>query len=151
MVGSSPAGQSFAGRGFGFTGHGVPTLAKRPGDSSLNREMAPYFGDSAPDTWGRRLMQRAERRLAQREGRPVRTLMETDYLLGVSDAARLGALRFRCAGEQEFRAPSTAGVPGLIDLGRLLQVTQRILRDEETDEEQHDSMFEPTRGQRLNI
>lgn len=31
------------------------------------------IGDSAPDTWGRRLMQRAERRRAAREGRPVRT------------------------------------------------------------------------------
>ena len=53
------------------------------------------IGDSAPDTWGRRLMQRAERRRAQREGRQVRTLMEIDYLLGVSDISRLGALRFR--------------------------------------------------------
>lgn len=32
------------------------------------------IGDSTPDTWGRRLMQRAERRLAQREGRAIRTL-----------------------------------------------------------------------------
>jgi serine/threonine-protein kinase HipA len=31
------------------------------------------IGDSAPDTWGRRLMQRAERRQAQREGRPARS------------------------------------------------------------------------------
>ena len=29
----------------------------------------------------------------------------------------------------------SAGVPGLIELGRLLQVTERILRDEETDED----------------
>ena len=36
------------------------------------------IGDSAPDTWGRRLMQRAERRLAEREGRAVRTLAESD-------------------------------------------------------------------------
>src|SRR5258708_18437955 len=28
------------------------------------------IGDSAPDTWGRRLMQRAERRRAERDGRP---------------------------------------------------------------------------------
>src|SRR5580692_6264265 len=53
------------------------------------------LGDSAPDTWGRRLMQRAERRNAEHEGRPVRTLQEADYLLGVSDETRLGALRFR--------------------------------------------------------
>src|ERR1039458_5425030 len=31
------------------------------------------IGDSAPDTWGRRLMQRAERRRAEREGRAVRS------------------------------------------------------------------------------
>ena len=93
------------------------------------------IGDSAPDTWGRRLMQRAERRLAEREGRPVRTLAESDYLLGVADETRLGALRFRWAGEEVFQAPIRAGVPALIDLGRLLQITERILRDEETDED----------------
>jgi serine/threonine-protein kinase HipA len=43
------------------------------------------IGDSAPDSWGRRLMQRSERRLAEREGRVVRTLAESDYLLGVAD------------------------------------------------------------------
>jgi serine/threonine-protein kinase HipA len=93
------------------------------------------IGDSAPDTWGRRLMQRAERRLAEREGRAVRTLAESDYLLGVADETRLGALRFRWAGEKEFQAPIRAGVPTLIQLGHLLQVTERILRDEETDED----------------
>jgi serine/threonine-protein kinase HipA len=93
------------------------------------------IGDSAPDTWGRRLMQRAERRLADREGRPVRTLMEADYLLGVSDVSRLGALRFRRSGEERFQSPTAAGVPGQIELGRLLQITERILRDEETDED----------------
>jgi serine/threonine-protein kinase HipA len=62
------------------------------------------ISDSAPDTWGRRLMQRAERRAAQRESRSVRTLMETDYLLGVTDFTRLGALRFRHAGEKVFLA-----------------------------------------------
>ncbi len=93
------------------------------------------IGDSAPDTWGRRLMQRAERRRAEREGRRVRTLMEADYLLGVSDVSRLGALRFRRPGEEQFQAPTAEGVPGLVELGRLLQVTERILRDEETDED----------------
>lgn len=94
-----------------------------------------FLGDSAPDTWGRKLMQRAERRQAEREGRAVRTLMESDYLLGVSDETRLGALRFRRAGEERFLADSRGGVPALVDLGRLLQSTERILRDEETDED----------------
>ena len=64
------------------------------------------IGDSAPDTWGRRLMQRAERRLAEREGRAVRTLMEADYLLGVSDVSRLGALRFRRSARDFAWGPS---------------------------------------------
>jgi serine/threonine-protein kinase HipA len=93
------------------------------------------IGDSAPDTWGRRLMQRAERRRAEREGRRPRTLMEVDYLLGVSDMSRLGALRFRNVGAEQFLSPAIAGVPGLIELARLLEVTERILRDEETDED----------------
>ena len=93
------------------------------------------LGDSAPDTWGRRLMQRAERRQAEREGRAVRTLMESDYLLGVADETRLGALRFRRTGEEDFLAPPRSGVPALVELGRLLQITERILRDEETDED----------------
>jgi len=93
------------------------------------------IGDSAPDTWGRRLMQRAERRRAEREGRAVRTLTESDYLLGVADETRLGALRFRRVGEEIFQAPTRTGVPAMIELGRLLQITERILRDEETDED----------------
>jgi serine/threonine-protein kinase HipA len=93
------------------------------------------IGDSAPDTWGRRLMQRVERRLAEQENRTVRTLAESDYLLGVADETRLGALRFRWVGQETFQAPIRAGVPALIELGRLLQITERILRDEETDED----------------
>jgi len=93
------------------------------------------LGDSAPDTWGRRLMQRAERRKAEREGRAVRTLLESDYLLGVSDESRLGALRFRRADGQAFLSESSRGIPALVELGRLLQCTERILRDEETDED----------------
>jgi len=58
---------------------------------------------------------------------PDRTLAESDYLLGVADETRLGALRFRCRGEETFQAPIRAGVPALIELSRLLQITERIL------------------------
>lgn len=93
------------------------------------------IGDSAPDSWGRRLMQRAERKRADREARAPRTLTELDYLLGVSDRARLGALRFRVADEGPFLAEAGASVPGLVDLGALLAVTERIERDEESEED----------------
>ena len=114
-----------------------PALALGRGTFAPPAGLATFgsLGDSAPDTWGRRLMRRAERRLAEREGRAVRTLLESDYLLGVADTTRLGALRFRRAGDGLFQAPLRAGVPALVELGRLLRITDRILRDEETDED----------------
>lgn len=102
---------------------------------AAGRAMFGAIGDSAPDSWGRRLMQRAERSAAVKAGRQVRTLGELDYLLGVADETRLGALRFRRVGEDAFLAPLREGVPALVELGRLLQITERILRDEETEEE----------------
>ncbi len=114
-----------------------PALVLGRGAFAPPADLATFgsIGDSAPDSWGRRLMQRAERRLAEREGRAVRTLLESDYLLGVMDETRSGALRFRWAGDDTFQAPPRAGVPALVELGRLLQITERILRDEETDED----------------
>ncbi len=53
------------------------------------------FLDSAPDRWGRVLMDRRESVYARMEGRKVQTLFETDYLLGVFDEHRMGALRFK--------------------------------------------------------
>lgn len=97
--------------------------------------MFATLGDSAPDQWGRRLMRRAERRRAERAGTTPRTLFETDYLLGVADETRLGALRFRFTGDAIFQAPTDSGVPKLIELGRLLGVTERILCDQETDDD----------------
>lgn len=53
------------------------------------------FLDSCPDRWGRVLMQRREAVLARQDGRRPKTLYESDYLLGVFDQYRMGALRFK--------------------------------------------------------
>ena len=53
------------------------------------------FLDSSPDRWGRILMKRREAATARSEGRTERTLRESDYLLGVFDGHRMGALRFK--------------------------------------------------------
>jgi serine/threonine-protein kinase HipA len=55
------------------------------------------FMDSSPDRWGRVLMERRESILARMENRPRRNLTESDYLLGVFDEHRMGALRFKKA------------------------------------------------------
>lgn len=63
-----------------------------------NRENFGVFLDSSPDRWGRVLMRRREAQLARSEGRAERRLLESDYLLGVHDGHRMGALRFRIDG-----------------------------------------------------
>ena len=53
------------------------------------------FLDSCPDRWGRLLMKRREAAIARQEDRKPRVLNEVDYLLGVHDLYRMGALRFK--------------------------------------------------------
>jgi serine/threonine-protein kinase HipA len=53
------------------------------------------FLDSTPDRWGRVLMERRESIRAEREQRVRKILYETDFLLGVHDETRMGALRIK--------------------------------------------------------
>lgn len=69
------------------------------------REGSDNFGlflDSSPDRWGRILMQRREAQLAKIEERDIHQLLESDYLLGVYDSHRMGALRFRLSEDSPF-------------------------------------------------
>lgn len=53
------------------------------------------FLDSCPDRWGRVLMKRREAIMAKNEERKPKALLESDFLLGVFDEHRMGALRFK--------------------------------------------------------
>ena len=94
------------------------------------------IGDSAPDRWGRALMRRMSRRQAEREGRAVRTLREIDYLLLVDDEARQGALRFaERPGGPFLREADASRIPPLVELPKLLSAAERIVDEDETDED----------------
>ncbi|TMD04422.1 MAG: type II toxin-antitoxin system HipA family toxin [Chloroflexi bacterium] len=56
--------------------------------------MPGVFTDAAPDRWGRTLLERREAVAARREGRRQRQLDDWDFLVGVNDQTRMGALRF---------------------------------------------------------
>lgn len=59
-----------------------------------NADIFGSFSDSAPDRWGRVLMRRAHIASHKHSNTTPTTLLESDYLLRVSDEARQGALRF---------------------------------------------------------
>jgi serine/threonine-protein kinase HipA len=107
-----------------------------PYHTAPGRTMFGALGDSAPDRWGRTLLRREERRRATADGRAPRTLSELDFLLGVTDTVRQGALRFAAREGGEFVAAETSvGVPPLVSLPRLLAATDRFLADEESAED----------------
>lgn len=81
-----------------------PDLAQFAGKQYLPADKSNFglFLDSAPDRWGRMLMRRREAIEARRQGRPSRVLTEADYLLGVYDGNRMGALRFKASPDGAF-------------------------------------------------
>ena len=74
-----------------------PTLALYAGPQYPTAEPSNFgvFLNSSPDRWGQLLMLRREAQLARAERREEKRLLESDYLLGVHDGHRMGALRFR--------------------------------------------------------
>lgn len=62
---------------------------------SNSNENFGVFLDSMPDTWGRTLMKRQIAQQAKEKNEKARTLYDIDYLLGVFDESRMGALRFK--------------------------------------------------------
>ncbi|HNF39258.1 MAG TPA: HipA domain-containing protein, partial [Chitinophagaceae bacterium] len=69
------------------------------------RDDKPNFGvflDSCPDRWGRVLMQRREAAIAKQEDRAAKKILESDFLLGVYDTHRMGALRFNLDNDGPF-------------------------------------------------
>lgn len=60
------------------------------------------FLDSMPDTWGRTLMKRRAAQKAREEKLETPTLYDVDFLLGVYDESRMGALRFKLNPEGPF-------------------------------------------------
>ncbi len=60
-----------------------------------NKENFGIFLDSMPDTWGRTLMKRRVAQHAREQNEKTPILYDIDYLLGVYDESRMGALRFK--------------------------------------------------------
>ena len=81
-----------------------PNLQLYSGLHYLNEDKENFgmFLDSSPDQWGRILMRRREAAMARNEYRTEQKLFETDYLLGVYDGHRMGALRFKLEEDGPF-------------------------------------------------
>jgi serine/threonine-protein kinase HipA len=97
------------------------------GQRTVTTGLPGTFADSAPDRWGRMLIERRIRSEALAADRTPPTVTEVDYLLGVSDASRQGALRFRTETDGPFLAES-GDVPPMVDLPALLTAADQVSR-----------------------
>lgn len=94
-----------------------PALPRRSGQQYVDG-LPGSFGDSAPDRWGRMLLDKRQRAAQRVADRRLPSLTDADYLVGVSDLTRQGDLRFTVDGGA-FLDPGH-DVPKLVALPHLL-------------------------------
>lgn len=102
----------------------------------LDKTMFGVFSDSCPDRWGRVLMKRREATIAKREERKPDPLHESDFLLGVYDEARMGALRFSLdengpflSNDAEMATPPWATLRTLEEASRVFEQDENALEE----------------------
>lgn len=121
-----------------------PSWVKRPGAFALAPNLPlgaglfpssdglfGAFTDPAPDRWGQKVMRHYERHRAKTAGTTPRDMRGMDFLVGVDDQTRLGAMRFKWPGNEEFVAKSQNPVPPLVELSKLLSAATRVERGRE--------------------
>ena len=90
------------------------------------------FSDSAPDRWGRTLINRALKR---------NRVSEIEYLLNVGDVARQGALRFYVDGTAQS---SVSDIPHVINLPELLNIADDVVMQNDITDENASKLFHAT-------
>lgn len=101
--------------------HGQATVTGLPG----------AFADSAPDRWGRNLIEKHRRAVARRDGGALPGLTDVDFLVGVSDVTRHGALRYSSPDRPgEYLQPGRE-VPPMVGLPTLLHAARLASTDDD--------------------
>jgi len=117
-----------------------PRLQLYSGLHYLNEDHDNFgiFLDSSPDRWGRILMRRREAAIARNENRAENKLFETDYLLGVYDGHRMGALRFKIEEDGPFLNDNKhMASPPWTSLRELEQISLRLEDDDVIDDPEY--------------
>ena len=123
-----------------------PHLGFYKGKQYLPEEKNSFgiFLDSSPDRWGRLLMRRREASQAKEQGRDEHMLFETDFLLGVFDGHRMGAVRFKLGEDGPFmNDQKKMATPPWTSLRELEHARLQL--------EQDDSITDPEYAQWLSV
>ncbi len=100
-----------------------------------NKENFGIFLDSMPDTWGRSLMKRRVAQQAKERNEKTPVLYDIDYLLGVYDESRMGALRFKTEPEGPFLDNnSERPTPPWSSVRELQHAADNLQKDDDNEE-----------------
>lgn len=98
---------------------------------AVTKGLPGVMADSAPDRWGRHLISREMSYRSHDSSGTAHYLSELDFLIGVSDVARHGCLRYRDGDGPYLRDDST--IPLLVDLPKLKNAADIVARDDGDD------------------
>ncbi|WP_243372626.1 type II toxin-antitoxin system HipA family toxin [Geotalea sp. SG265] len=110
-----------------------PVLDLSPGEFFPKESNFGVFMDSCPDRWGQILMRRREAVEAKEAGRTPRTLGPWEFLLGVQDCTRMGALRFSRPNDDSFLANEALSAPPVTRIAELQAVAYELSKPKQED------------------
>lgn len=113
-----------------------PLLDLTPGTFFPQHSNFGVFMDSCPDRWGQTLMKRREAIAARDEGRTPRNLGPWDFLLGVQDCTRMGALRFTRPDQTIFLADEALSAPPVARIAELQAIALEISKKRQDNSDQ---------------
>ncbi|MEO7066742.1 MAG: HipA domain-containing protein [Rhodanobacter sp.] len=94
-------------------------------------QLSGIFLDCSPDRWGKMLMERREAIEAREQKRKVHTLRSWDFLLGVNDESRMGALRLRDTATSQYMDPRALSAPPMTELRALETAADKVERGDD--------------------
>lgn len=119
-----------------FSYHLDPDISMFSGRQYTTKSIFGMFADASPDRWGRVLMKRREAIRARNENRKPSKLYDSDFLLGVYDQTRVGALRFKedenapfLSYDKDTAAPPWATLRSLEEASRQFEKDENFLND----------------------
>lgn len=89
------------------------------------------IADTAPDTWGRRVIQRAHAKRRATD-KTLGVLTAFDFLAAVDDFSRIGALRFIATDGKLLGSSDKHRTPHLVDLGDIAAAIRKVEKGTET-------------------
>lgn len=112
------------------------------GPQYANNHIFGLLQDTMPDRWGRNLIKKRERLLAEQQGRSPKHLNDVDYLLQIDDSTRMGALRFEQDGKLVGNEYAEMKVPPITYLRKFVDMAHEYeLQEQQGGEVREEWLF----------